>query len=217
MTPQKIQLMELCSFFFNLVQLAACESVFEEVIVGCNNISKLPSENKGIVLNTCLQGDLFLSQNNRGRRAEQDVWVFGIVSTEYTPCRGYFQVVKRRDAATLHPIIEKCIRPGTEVHTDDWGAYRNLDQRLNNVATHRVVNHSRYFIDPRTGIHTQEAESCWATLKLKQVMKRGIRRKDMQSYLDDRMWRQWRGGPHQQIMSNFLHALAAQFDNFSVF
>lgn len=109
-----------------MVQLAACESVFEEVIVGCNNIIKLPSEIKGIVLNTCLQGDLFLSQNNRGRRAERDVWVFGIVTTEYTPCRGYFQVVKHRDAATLHPIIEKCIRPGTEVHTDDWGAIGTL-------------------------------------------------------------------------------------------
>ena len=159
----------------------------------------------------------FFSQNNRGRRAERDVWVFGLVTTEYTPCRGYFKVVKRRDAATLHPIIERCIRPGTEMHTDDWGAYRNLDRRLNNVATHRVVNHSRYFVDPRTGVHTQEAESCWATLKLKQVMKRGIRRKDMQSYLDDRMWRQWRGGPRQHIMRNFLHVLAGQFDDFTVF
>ena len=107
MTPQEIQLMELCSFFFfNLLLLAACESVFEEVIVGCNDIIRLMSESKGIVSKTCLQGDLFLSQNNRGRRAEQDVWVFGFVTTKYTPCRGYFQVVKRRDAATLHPIIE---------------------------------------------------------------------------------------------------------------
>lgn len=159
----------------------------------------------------------YFSQNNRGRRAERDVWVFGIVTTEYTPCRGYFKVVKRRDAATLHPIIERCIRPGTEVHTDDWGAYRNLDRRLNNVATHRVVNHSRHFVDPRTGVHTQEAESCWATLKLKQIVRRGIRRKDMQSYLDDRMWRQWRGGPRQHVMRNFVHVLAGQFDNFTVF
>ena len=97
--------MELCSFFFNLLQLAACESVFEEVIVGCNDIRWM-SESKGFVSKTCLQGDLFLSQNNRGRRAEQDVWVFGIVTTKYTPCRGYFQVVKCRDAATLHPIME---------------------------------------------------------------------------------------------------------------
>ena len=48
-------------------------------------------------------------------------------------------------------------------------------------------------------------------------MKRGIRRKDMQSYLDDRMWRQWRGGPRQHIMRNFLHVLAGEFDDFTVF
>ena len=68
-------------FISNLVQLAACESVFQEIIAGCKNIIKLTSVSKGIVLNTCLQGDLFLSQNNRGRRAERDVWVFGIVTT----------------------------------------------------------------------------------------------------------------------------------------
>ena len=157
--------MELCSFFFNLLLLAACESVFEEVIVGCNDIIRLMSESKGIVSKTCLQGDLFLSQNNRGRRAEQDVWVFGFVTTKYTPCRGYFQVVKRRDAATLHPIIENVFVWALKC-THDWGAYSNLDQRLHIVATHRVV------------------------------------KKDMQSYLDDRMWRKWRGGPCQHIMRN---------------
>ena len=108
------------------------------------------------------------SQNNCRRRAEGDVWVFGIVTTEYTPYWGYFKVVTRRNAATLHPIIERCICLGTEVHTDNWGTYKNLDRRLNNAATHRIVNHSQYFTDPCTGVHTQEAEWCWATLKLKQ-------------------------------------------------
>ena len=60
------------------------------------------------------------------------------------------------------------------MHTDDWGAYSNLDQRLNNVATHRVVKCSRYFVDLCIGIHTQEAESCWAILKrLNQSIKAG--------------------------------------------
>ena len=151
-------------FFFNLLLLAACESVFEEVIVGCNDIIRLMSENKGIVSKTCLQGDLFLSQNNRGRRAEQDVWVFGFVTTKYTPCRGYFQVVKRRDAATLHPIIENVFVWALKC-THDWGAYSNLDQRLHIVATQRVAKHSRYFVDPYTGIDTKEAESFWAIHK----------------------------------------------------
>ena len=51
------------------------------------------------------------------------------------------------------------------MHTDDWGAYSNLDQRLHIVAAQRVVKHSRYFVDPYTSIHTKEAESFWAILK----------------------------------------------------
>ena len=46
------------------------------------------------------------------------------------------------------------------MYTDDWGAYRNLQRDLpNRVARHRVVVHSENFVDPATGIHTQEAES----------------------------------------------------------
>ena len=59
--------------------------------------------------------------------------MFGIVTTEFIPARGYFQVVDRRDIATLDPILSKCIRPGTEVSTDDWAAYRGMAGRINNV------------------------------------------------------------------------------------
>ena len=89
-------------------------------------------------------------QFNRGRRAARDTWVFGIVTTEYTPARGYFEVVDTRDVATLHPIISRCVRPGTEVHSDDWASYRNLDRHINNVATHGTVVHRRNFVDPVT-------------------------------------------------------------------
>ncbi|XP_068733300.1 uncharacterized protein [Montipora capricornis] len=111
---------------------------------------------------------------NRGRRAARDTWVFGMVTTEFSPARGYFEVVDRRDAATLHPIISRCVRPGTEVHTDDWASYRNLDQRINNVGAHQVVVHRRHFVDPATGVHTQEIESCWNNLKLGLKTHRGM-------------------------------------------
>jgi len=98
----------------------------------------------------CPVKNLYVSfQYNRGRRA-RDAWVFGIVTTEFSPARGYFQVVERRDIATLDPIISKCIRPGTEVSSDDWAAYRDMARRINNVATHRVVVHARNFVDPVT-------------------------------------------------------------------
>ena len=119
--------------------------------------------------------------------------------------------MERRDTATLDPIISRCILPGTVVYTDDWAAYRGMAARINNVAAHRVVVHSRHFVDPVTGVHTQEVESCWNNLKLGEKVRRGIRREDLQSYLDERMWRQWRGGDHQQIMLNFLAILPLQF------
>ena len=66
---------------------------------------------------------------------------------------GLFTIVDRRDAATLFPIIEQCLLPGSEVHTDDWGAYRN-PARLPNFRRHKVVVHARNFADPHTGVHT---------------------------------------------------------------
>ena len=149
-------------------------------------------------------------QYNRGRRAARDSWVFGIVSCEYSPARGYFQVVDTRNAVTLLPIIQRCVLPGTEVHSDDWGAYRRL-QLLPHVNRHRVVVHAHNFVDPRTGVHTQEVESAWSQLKLGQKRRKGLRREDLQSYLDERMWRQWRGGNYRVIMRNFLAILPLQF------
>ncbi|XP_078380322.1 male abnormal protein mab-31-like [Oculina patagonica] len=147
---------------------------------------------------------------HRGRRAAHDSWVFGIVSCDYSPAKGYFEVVQRRDAATLLPIIQRCVRPGTEVYSDDWGAYRRL-QQLPNVLAHQVVVHAHNFVDPHTGVHTQEVESAWSQLKLPQKQRKGIRRGDLQSYLDERMWRQWRGGNHPHRMRNYLAILPLHF------
>ena len=132
------------------------------------------------------------------------------MSAEYTPGRGYFQVVERRNAATLLPILQRCLKPGTEVHTDDWAAYHRL-VGLPNVNTHQVVVHALNFVDPRTGVHTQEVESAWSQLKLGRNRRKGLRREDLQSYLDERMWRQWRGGNFNVTMRNFLAILPMQF------
>ena len=106
------------------------------------------------------------------------------MSLEQSPAKGYFQVVDRRDAATLLPIIQRCLLPGTEVHTDDWAAYTRL-AALPNVAAHQAVVHAHNFVDLRTGVHTQEAESAWSQLKLGRNRRKGIRREDLQSYLDE--------------------------------
>ena len=96
------------------------------------------------------------------------------------------------------------------MHSDDWAAYRRL-LRLPNVSAHHVVVHAHNFVDPRTGVHTQEVESAWSNLKLPLKQRKGLRRGDLQAYLDERMWRQWRGGNQRDKMRNFLAILPLQF------
>ena len=131
------------------------------------------------------------------------MWVFGIVTTNFGRARGYFQVVERRDIATLDPIISKCIWPRTEIYNDDWASYRGMEHRINNVAVHWIVVHAWHFVDPVTCVHTLEVESCWNNLKLGQKIPRGMK-KDLQLHLDKQMSHQWRREPYRQIMKKFF-------------
>ena len=101
--------------------------------------------------------------------------------------------MERRDRATLTQILQRVLLPGSEVHTNDWAAYRNLHVHVPNVTVHRTVVHRDNFVDPVTGIHTQEAESAWARLKYHIKKEKGIRHGDIQDFLDEQMWRDWRG------------------------
>ena len=132
-------------------------------------------------------------QYQRGRRARGGLWVFGVISTKHRPCRGYYQVVPRRKRAILTQILQRVLLPGSEVHYDDWAAYHHLARHAPNVVLHRTVVHRNNFVDPVTGIHTQETESAWAWLKYHIKREKGIRGGDLQAFLNEQMWRDWRG------------------------
>jgi len=72
--------------------------------------------------------------------------------------------VKRRDAATLLPIIQQFILPGTTIISDQWAAYGRINE-LPELYEHYTVNHSENFIDPETGAHTQTIEGTWSHFK----------------------------------------------------
>ena len=88
-------------------------------------------------------------QYHRGRPSAQEVWVFGLADTSHTPALGYMEIVSRRDAATLLPISQAHVAPGTEIHSDQWAAYKGV-AGLPNVSTHSAVNHSYNFVDSTT-------------------------------------------------------------------
>ena len=71
-----------------------------------------------------------------------------------------FPLAFKRDAATLLPIISSHVADGTIIFSDQWAAYNHV-RGLPNVSAHETVNHSVNFVDPMTGVHTQNIESYW--------------------------------------------------------
>ena len=91
-------------------------------------------------------------------------WVVGGV--ERTEARGLFvEVVAERSRETLLEVIARHVRPGSIVLTDLWRGYAELGNIL--PVEHRSVNHSRWFVDPIDGTHTNTIEGTWCGIKRK--------------------------------------------------
>ena len=111
-------------------------------------------------------------------------WVFGAV--DLTTGDFFMELVAQRDGATLIPIIQRNVVPGSRIWSDEWAAYNGL---IAAGYQHETVNHSRHFVHPITGVHTNNIEARWAACKA--TMKRcyGVPRHLLPGYLDEYMWR----------------------------
>ncbi|KAH9587098.1 hypothetical protein MS3_00000033 [Schistosoma haematobium] len=116
---------------------------------------------------------------NRGRSIKEE-WVLGIY--DRSTQKGHFQRVRNRRANTIIPIIQEYVQPGTTVYTDDWRAYRCL-HRLGYV--HHVGVHERNFVDPTTGVHTNNTEAMWSRLKEFLRSYHGSRGRLLWSHMDE--------------------------------
>lgn len=99
----------------------------------------------------------------RGRGSERKVPVLGLVERD-----GKIQttVINNAKKATIQPIIKDTVAKGTTVHTDEWGAYSQLDSA---GYVHAYVNHSdkeyvRY--TPSGKVHTNTIEGFWGNFKM---------------------------------------------------
>ena len=79
----------------------------------------------------------------------------------------FFQIVYKRDEATLLSLIEQWIKQNTVVITDMWRSYNGVD-KLPPGYQNLSVNHSITFVDPNDhSIHTNSIEETWGHIKAK--------------------------------------------------
>ena len=96
----------------------------------------------------------FHRKYSRGRFRDGH-WVFGGIDVD-DPSKCFLVPVERRDRATLEPLIQENIAPGSIIWSDDWRAYTGIAAL---GYTHHVVNHSENFVCPITGVHTNHIEN----------------------------------------------------------
>ncbi|XP_033971273.1 uncharacterized protein LOC117470561 [Trematomus bernacchii] len=100
-------------------------------------------------------------------------WVFGMLGIRGTRRRPILRLVKQRSRRHLIPLVTKYVRQGTTVITDMWRAY--ITAITESGFVHFSVNHSRSFVNPVTGAHTQNIERAWSTYKSQVWRLRGNR------------------------------------------
>ena len=71
---------------------------------------------------------------------------------------------------------------------------------------HGCVNHKQNFVDPITGVHTQNIERLWGSMKWANKVHRGTLRSHMDIYLDEFVWRKSQAA---QGMDPFIAMLGA--------
>lgn len=115
-------------------------------------------------------------------------WVFGIVECEVDELgkrkavEARYFYVEKRDKNTLLPIILKEVEKGSTIYSDEWAAYRTLE---NYGYIHKTVNHSQSYVAP-DGSHTNTVEVSWHHMKtrfLRQMF--GVSEKLLVSYLHE--------------------------------
>ncbi|EFO95635.1 hypothetical protein CRE_13111 [Caenorhabditis remanei] len=144
---------------------------------------------------------LYKAKYNRGRMLNRpQIWVFGMLQ------RGSNKVamfeVPNRSAATLLPLIEAHVEPGTTIISDGWAAYGGI-RNLQAGYDHRWVNHKTNFVDPLDRrVHTQGIESTWGAFKRLRKQRFGDPHESLKGHLFTYMWRRYHN--HKKLLNHLL-------------
>lgn len=126
---------------------------------------------------------------NRGH-VRQQIWIVAGVERRgpYGQIGRMFAVpVVHRTKAILKAIIVQHVLPLSTIITDQWRGYNGVADTQNRY-THLTVNHSRNFVDPVTGAHTQAIEGTWTHLR-NTLPRNGLRFSALREHIAEFLYR----------------------------
>lgn len=135
-------------------------------------------------------------------RVVKGKWILGLVERGGNEFRCFH--VMKRDKETLNKIITENVEEGSTIFTDGWKAYSDLGKKFN--YRHGVVNHSKNFISPDGGTHTQKIESQWRVLKNFLIGKQ--HRIDLDLYLTEFRFKRDSRVNHKDVFMEVLKAIS---------
>ena len=106
--------------------------------------------------------------------------------------RMFAQIVDKRGARTLAPILRKWVLPGSATISDCWKACDRIDEIREAgfcCCTHETVNHSKCFKDPAAGAHADTCEGAWCSQCERFVPKQACNKNALQGHLFERTWK----------------------------
>ena len=137
-------------------------------------------------------------------------WVFGGVERNSGKC--FMVEVENRARATLEPIVEQFILPGSHIISDGWRAYANLAELGGGVYLHDVIVHDQHFVDPdNPTIHTNNVENMWMRAKRKLKRQFGTSEALFPLYLSEFLWRNMYRDDRQHLLSRLLTCIREQY------
>ena len=139
----------ISSYKKHLNQLAADNVNVHGCVIGGPNIVVEVDESK-----------IAKRKHYRGHTVE-GAWIVGGVERT-TERKIFVELVENRNSETLKEIIQRNVHQGSIIHTDMWRGYSCIEQL---GMEHKVVNHSKNFKDPISGVHTNTIEGTWSGLK----------------------------------------------------
>ncbi|MFH4978347.1 hypothetical protein AB6A40_005056 [Gnathostoma spinigerum] len=129
---------------------------------------------------------LLIRRKYKGGHQVKEQWTF--CGIEYGSARCFLVPVENCSAATLLPIIQEYVLPGSTVISDLWAAYGGINN-LPDAYRHLTLDYSIHFVEPGSSTRKITAESTWQKFKHSHRCRYRTQRTMLLSYIEHFQWR----------------------------